>query len=366
MICCVIYINKMTDILFLVGSAVGGAERMTLLYAKILKESGFNCKILVSHCPKGTPIQLKEFLPNEIPWEVIETTRVRYLPIELLKFIRREKAKLVFCSNSQTGSIMLAFKRFHLFSSKVVVRMNTTPTRLSKNERKLGIFAFPKADAIIAQTAEMKAELIDILHLDDSMVTTIYNPLNQSLIKEKIKEVYPFDCSYVNYVAIGGVRPVKGYDTLIEAFGIAHVKQPLTRLYIVGGLAGKTEMQVYESLIDKYSIKDSVFFEGMQPNPYKYTNGCSVYVLSSIKEGLPNAMLEALYLGKPVVATACIPYVKQVINDSNGIVVPVKDPQAMAEALVRASGMKDREKFIPINNTENEIINLFKSLENTK
>lgn len=356
----------MIDILFLVGSAVGGAERMTLLYAKILKDSGFKCKILVSHCPKGTPIQLSTFLPDDMPWDLIETTRVRYIPLQQLKYIRREKAKIVFCSDSQTGSIILTFKNLHLFSSKVVVRMNTTPTRLSERERRLGAFAFPKADAIIAQTAEMKTELLDILHLDNSKVTTIYNPLDQSLIKKKIKEVYPFNRSYVNFVSIGGIRPVKGYDTLIEAFALAHAERPLTRLYIVGGLAGKNEMQVYESLIEKYNIGDSVFFEGMQPNPYKYINGCNVYVLSSIKEGLPNALLEALYLGKPVVATECLPYVKQVINDSNGIVVPVKDPKAMCEAMLAASGMKEREKFKLRNNTENEIIDLFYSLVNTK
>ena len=59
-------------------------------------------------------------------------------------------------------------------------------------------------------------------------------------------------------------------------------------------------------------------------------------------EGLPNALIEAMYIGKPVVATKCIPVVSRIVKDGyNGILVESEDYVAMSNAIIRAIELKN-------------------------
>ena len=116
-------------------------------------------------------------------------------------------------------------------------------------------------------------------------------------------------------------------------------------------------------IIKKNNMENAVFFEGYQENPHKYEIGANVYVLSSVYEGLPNAMIEAMYLGMPVAATECIPYISQVVkNGVNGYTCPIKDADKLAEAMLAAAKIKGLPKFIDINCSEQEIVTLFTNL----
>ena len=116
-------------------------------------------------------------------------------------------------------------------------------------------------------------------------------------------------------------------------------------------------------LIKKNKMESAVFFEGYQENPHKYETGADVYALSSVYEGLPNAMIEAMYLGVPVAATECIPYISQVVkNGVNGYTCPIKDAKQLADAMLAAARIKGLPRFIDINHSEQEIVTLFNNL----
>ena len=81
---------------------------------------------------------------------------------------------------------------------------------------------------------------------------------------------------------------------------------------------------------------------GFDPNPYKWIYNCDCFVLPSRLEGLPNALVEAMYLKKPVVATTCIEIIKRMVEDGyNGYLVPSEDTDAMADAMVKALNLKN-------------------------
>ncbi len=79
-----------------------------------------------------------------------------------------------------------------------------------------------------------------------------------------------------------------------------------------------------EDLIKAYNLKDNVFLLGFQKNPYKYIKFANAFVLSSRWEGLPNVVLESLYVGTPVVATRVVEILDDLIVDGeNGYLADV-------------------------------------------
>jgi len=94
------------------------------------------------------------------------------------------------------------------------------------------------------------------------------------------------------------------------------------------------EKENLRKLINSLSLSDHVTLEGYQKNPYTYFSNADLFVLSSRYEGLPNAMLESLACGTPVVAFNCPGGIDEIIvNESHGALVPENDVQALSTAI---------------------------------
>ena len=99
---------------------------------------------------------------------------------------------------------------------------------------------------------------------------------------------------------------------------------------------GESRSQL-EKQINDLGLKDDVLLPGFVLNPLKYYKKCSVFVLSSLWEGLPSVILEALACGCPVVSTDCPSGPAEILdNRKYGHLVPVGDSRALAEAVSKA------------------------------
>lgn len=351
----------MKTILFLNGSGVGGAENMTIQYATILQESGFHSVILtkISDSEEGDTTVM---IPEEIEQEKVKC-RFRGLYFYIPQMIWKHRPDIVFCWDYHiVKHILSPLRKLHICPKfKLVCRCPNTPSIMDPVERE-GLQAFKSADIVIAQTKEMADELARITGISEGRIHAIYNPLSKARIHRNIDSRYDFDTNYINYVAAGRIAEQKDYPTMLEAFALVLNKQPKSRLYILGRTNEGIMPGLYD-IIKKNNMENAVFFEGYQENPHKYEIGANVYVLSSVYEGLPNAMIEAMYLGMPVAATECIPYISQVVkNGVNGYTCPIKDADKLAEAMLAAAKIKGLPKFIDINCSEQEIVTLFTNL----
>lgn len=136
-------------------------------------------------------------------------------------------------------------------------------------------------------------------------------------------------------VTMGREDVVKGYWHLIKSFSLVHEKLPDTKLMIIG----KGEFHQYKELARNLGIREDVCFTGLKKNPYPYLKKGSLYVLTSYYEGFPNAMVEAMAMGLPVIATDCMTGPREILEDRYGILVP---------------NMSQEEDFDPQNITEEE------------
>lgn len=129
-------------------------------------------------------------------------------------------------------------------------------------------------------------------------------------------------------VSMGREDVVKGFWHLLKIFAVVHEALPDTKLTIVG----KGDFVEYRALAKDLGIEDAVCFAGLQRNPYPYLKKCSLYVLTSYFEGFPNALVEAMSLGLPAVATDCMTGPKEIFEGRYGILVPNMSPEPDMDA----------------------------------
>lgn len=124
-------------------------------------------------------------------------------------------------------------------------------------------------------------------------------------------------------ISMGREDAVKGFWHLLKGFALVHGKLPDTKLMIIG----KGEFLPYRKLAKELGIDDAVYFAGLKTNPYPYLKRGSLYVLTSYYEGFPNAMVEAMSMGLPVIATDCMTGPREILEDRYGILIPNMSPE---------------------------------------
>ena len=327
-------------VLVFVQSAVGGAERMSITVTKTLDRQRFE----VIYCLVGTRKQgkgqLENFIPNDLQIRHISRRNPIFLIATFLMMLAREKPDVVFSSVLNLNNKLLLLRS--LFKkTKFIIRADNYLYTYSRKQRRIIGKTYPKADVIITQTEEMKQELDRELHLPEDKTVTLYNPIDTATIETRLEEganPYPDDGS-VRYVASGRFAKQKGFDLLVEAFAVVKKEQPQATLYIVGKNDGICEPEYgnVRKLIVKHRLEESVKCVGFQSNPYVYLKYADCFVLSSRWEGLPNVMLESLYLGTPVAAFKCIPVIERIITEGkDGYLAEKEDAAGLAKAMLSA------------------------------
>ncbi|WP_106397693.1 GT4 family glycosyltransferase PelF [Actinocorallia populi] len=166
-------------------------------------------------------------------------------------------------------------------------------------------------------------------------IRTIYNGVDPAAFPPAGDEPDRLTLSWA-----GRVDPIKDLETLIRAFAIVHEQLPEVRLRLFGG--GDADYRTRcERLAADLDIAEHVVFEGRVPDIRDAYVAGSVVMLSSISEGFPYTLIEAMTCGRPTVSTdvggvseavAAVP--ERSVGES-GLVVPPRDPQAMAWAALR-------------------------------
>lgn len=133
-------------------------------------------------------------------------------------------------------------------------------------------------------------------------------------------------------IHVGRFAPAKNHLLLIKAFALAVREIPAMRLWLVGDgtLRPAVEMAVTKSGIDMH-----VSFLGEVPDVAELLNASDIFVLSSDWEGFGLVVAEAMAAGKPVITTAVGGVVELVEDGFSGIIVPPRDPEALARAILR-------------------------------
>ncbi len=189
---------------------------------------------------------------------------------------------------------------------------------------------YRKADLLVGVSQGVAGNLADELNLPPVKIRAIYNGVDLDNVRVEAKKNTPevqWD-DIPTFVAVGRLHEQKDYPTLIKA--VVRVRKPV-RVLILGEGQIKDELT---ALCQKMGVCDQIKFLGYQENPFRFMARAKALVLSSRFEGFGRVLVEAMACGRPVISTNCPEGPGEIVNHGkNGLLVPVGDSSALAEAI---------------------------------
>jgi glycosyltransferase involved in cell wall biosynthesis len=204
---------------------------------------------------------------------------------------------------------------------------------------------FPK---LIAVSTDIRHELVRY-GADDGRISTVLNGIDSSAFRrdrsrvDEIRRQLGIDESTYVIGSVGRLEPQKRFDLLIDAFAVLRAERPNAKLFIAGdgSLAAALKAQV-----ERRGLTDSCTLLGHRTDVVDLHHAFDLFVQSSDYEGTPNAVLEAMALETPIVATSAGGSAEIVRDRVDGLIVPIGDPRAlltaMREAIVSAGATRAR------------------------
>jgi glycosyltransferase involved in cell wall biosynthesis len=215
---------------------------------------------------------------------------------------------------------------------RCVISERTDPERhpVTRMWRALRRLAYPSADALVVQTRGLLPWACSIVKAERAYV--IPNPVRNM---RHVRQAQSLE-SGPTIVAAGRLVRAKGFDLLLEAFACVVREIPQCRLVILGD---GPERDALLGLARQLGVAEKFFMPGRVSEPGEILMNASCFVLSSHYEGFPNALLEAMACGLPVISTACRGPVEILKHEVDGLLVQVGSASALATAMLRL--MKD-------------------------
>jgi len=209
------------------------------------------------------------------------------------------------------------------------------------------------SNGIIAVSDKIKKHIINYEKINPAKITVIKNGI----------EIEKFDNSFNNSKkgntivlgSVGRLCKAKGYEYLLKAFIKVKEKISNTKLLIAGD--GPLREQL-EKLARNLHISTDVTFMGVLNNIPAFLNEIDIFVLSSVREGLPLSLLEAMAAEKPIIATAVGGIPEVIDNGSDGIIVTATNVDELKDAIISLLQDEDKRRAIG-KNARNKVINYF-------
>lgn len=294
----------------------GGAERVLSITSDLLSGAGHEVYLFlydtgdISYQYKGELIDLKSKAGSNA----------------LLKAAKRLSriAKLSYYKRKYRLDAVISF----LYAANAVNYYSTGPAKKILSCRGYADFLknggkyarmMDKIDAFIVQTERMKSEFASRFNAGTGKIFVLYNPFDIDLIQKKSKEeiedeVRAFLNTHRTICTVGSFKKDKGYWHLMKSF--VRVRQYIKDAGLVFiGHMGEMESEI-RAMAKESGFESDILFLGYRENPFKYVSKCDLYVCTSVYEGFPNALVEAMACGTPALSADCKAGPREILCES--------------------------------------------------
>lgn len=312
--------------------AAGGAERVMINYANYLVDCGYKVSIIVLK----NNFTLEGLIDNKVSQVRLGNSSYKENIISIKKVFEANDYGALYVTMFHVNLMVLIAKALSSRKIPVIIReANTLSTELTSFSWLKRLFFitlirvfYRHADHIIAVSAGVAKDLIENFRVRPNLVSVILNPVQvASIVREQYPKVKP------NIVAIGRLEKQKDFSTLLRAFQIVRGEINIELQVLGEGSLGEELSMLTKQL----GIEEYVTFRGRVDNVYDFLSTADVFVLSSIYEGCPNSLLEALACGANVVSTDCPSGPREILDNGKfGHLVPMQSPESMAKAIINA------------------------------
>lgn len=181
--------------------------------------------------------------------------------------------------------------------------------------KKVTQYVYKKSNTIVCCSREIEKAIKKNYKVKNSLVT-IYNPFDYESINRQANELLDISLPKgFKFVTMGRIMRQKGYWNLVKSFYLFLKNNPNADAYLI--IIGKdySEGKINE-LVKSLKIESKVYFLGQLDNPFNVLKHCDCYILSSLFEGFPNALTEAMCCGIPIISSNCKSGPKEILNQS--------------------------------------------------
>ena len=328
-----------------------GAQRQLINIANGFHQRGYEVSVFLFY-DKGTlrnslDKSIEIFSPSSVP--IVKRFRIPWIVygiIHLFKIVMIRKPDILYSRHWPKMPIAIIGK---ILKVKTVSGEGNNLEQTLLLKKKSLLFYLRQlcarlSDKVVANSQSLGREVKQVFKLD-SEVRTIYNGVDIEDIRKKSEEEQRhkwFGTGIPVIIAVGSLKIQKGFPYLLQALEIVN-RTKTVRLIIIGN-GGKKELL---DLSKKLSLEYKTDFLSAVPNPFPYISKADIFVCSSLYEGLSNVILEAIALGKPIISTDHKHGANEIIeNQRSGILVPIKNPESMAKAIIKILDDKQLQKSL--------------------
>lgn len=312
---------------FLTGTlnAFAGAERMTAVMANRLAALGFEVHVL-SLWDRSSCFALDPRVRHHALFEFRPSFKRSYLAtvLGIRRYLRAHRIDILIEVDTMLTLFTVPASLF-LPTRRVAWEHCHFDEDLGRKARRVARkLAARTNDAVLVLTERDRKRWLQALS-PRAPILVIPNPLPFPYPE------HPVTGDAKSVLAVGRLSPVKGFDTLLDAWAIVHARFPDWTLTIVGE---GDERRNLEARIEALGMGRSVSLPGTTADVEAYYRSASVFCLASRYEGFGMVLVEAMAYGLAVVSTQCEAGPRELLNGEDAIAtVPVDDPRAMAMAL---------------------------------
>lgn len=323
--------KKKNLVIFLPSIEGGGVEKNAFIITNYLAEKMSISVITASKEFKNKFDNNIEFISPRLGIWNSFGRKTKYLVclFLLLKKYLKKKNFLVMSFQANIYCIILC----KILNIKVIVRSNSSPTGWANNFFKNIIFRtiLKKANKVIVNSIEFKKQLNKKFSVDSKC---IYNPLNIHEIKKKSKvkmsKIYKNKKS-LKIINIGRLVDQKDQLTMLKALKLISKKIKFEAVIVGKGIL-KNKLENY---VRRNNISNQVKFINFKQNVYPLINQADILILTSLYEGLPNVLLEAIALKKFPISTNCMTGPKEILyNGKGGLLFKIKDHEQLGRKII--------------------------------
>jgi glycosyltransferase involved in cell wall biosynthesis len=241
---------------------------------------------------------------------------------------RRERPHVVHAHNPAAGAAAALARRLARRPEIAIVTTyhGVHPDRIERATRVMT----HSSDVVVGVSPQASRALRGV-GLPASRSATVFNAVEVETTRDREDVRREFGAEDTDLIAsVGRLVEQKNQRVLLEALALLHPGHPRVRAVVVGGGPLEADLLARARAL---GLEGVVTLTGPRDDAVDITAACDVFALSSTWEGLPLALLEAMTLGRPIVATG-VDGIRDVIRDGHtGLLVPAGDARALADAL---------------------------------
>ncbi|MBM3966535.1 MAG: glycosyltransferase family 4 protein [Planctomycetes bacterium] len=329
-----------------VAGTGGGPEKTILNSPRFIREHGYNAKV-VYLIPSGDVVRqslMDRARKSDCPLTILEDRGPTDLRVvrDILRICKGEKIDLIQSHDYKTNAIALLVRRFHHCKLATMLHGWTDMSGRMPIYKRIDQWCLPWFQKLICVSKDLALEC-KRLKIPDHKVHLVHNAIDTKEFSRRLscEEAKASMGARANRFLIGSVgrlSPEKGFLDLIDVVKVLQDSGNPIDLWIAGDGPQRADL---ERRIESLGLQESVRLLGQLADTKAFYQAMDLFVLNSIREGLPNVILEAMALKVPVIATQIAGIPDLIRDQETGLLIAPNDRDGLKHAITRSMAEVD-------------------------